>query len=773
MIITDEPKTKPEEDRLNRAQFASRIANTITKHTFEGNFVQVINGPWGSGKTTVANLIEYNIETYNITSPNSEQIEVIRVNVWMHGNDGLLISELLKAIKERVLLRMQPFPRLMAKTEKFINKVPLLPKWLRSSIMTCLQYVLRKINWVNSSARKKLAACFSSVIKHTLNYYSQTASSIYDDVVKNYLDANSRGESHLEIVKMLKKAKVKILVIIDDLDRVDEKSVINLMSSLKTVCSLPFVSYLMCMDKRLLPKALPSGKINKKHEYIAKIIQRTVELPYPEKALMADMFMGACFEDGGNHVDNVRWDHFLKNGFSKWIITPRDVKIYANSFLQKKSEIPLPIDDIDVLFLEGISLYEPKLYQFIKENYVFLLDDVEVSAETGNGIFKDLKSLIEKSKNDRIDVVLASVFPKNRDLFLKESVWIPHNEEVDGKRPRFRIKQEKGFRAFMSLELPEGIIGKEQLSQFISAASDKKKLSSLLARWTASAGSNQYNMLVSHVAQILEDIGEEKFQFRDNVISCMFDYFEMALGDNDLIGKGVNHSKSRILAAFLRIIFDNFAHPNYGGNGPILDIMRDEGRIDIASALYIGYRKLYLNKYFTHEAPFYRNVAETYGGDFMSLRNCLIELIDLNSNNIRQPIVVAFVYADINGIDDARAWLNEQASRNQGMLVAIIQSICCDTGMPRLDFATTQASHKSGLRSHIPDFVDIESLRNLCISAFNRGVVSPQHLAIFNHFCSQEIIDVAESDSNDENVEFDRTEEFERLDNLERNLGAD
>ena len=65
MLYNDQPIREPDEDALNRQPFVDKIAELINnytkanagKNTHDG-LVIGLEGPWGSGKTSILNLLE-------------------------------------------------------------------------------------------------------------------------------------------------------------------------------------------------------------------------------------------------------------------------------------------------------------------------------------------------------------------------------------------------------------------------------------------------------------------------------------------------------------------------------------------------------------------------------------------------------------------------------------------------------------------------------------------------------------------------------------------
>lgn len=62
MISSDFLITKSFEDKLNRESFAKSIANVILQSTFSTSFTVGLYGAWGSGKTSLLNMVIEQVE---------------------------------------------------------------------------------------------------------------------------------------------------------------------------------------------------------------------------------------------------------------------------------------------------------------------------------------------------------------------------------------------------------------------------------------------------------------------------------------------------------------------------------------------------------------------------------------------------------------------------------------------------------------------------------------------------------------------------------------
>src|ERR1700722_1160242 len=86
-LLADVPVSDPKQDQLGRSPFAKALAKTITSMKGQDSFVFGLCGPWGSGKSSVLNLV--NAERESGRSRNKPL--VVDFNPWwFSGHDQLL-----------------------------------------------------------------------------------------------------------------------------------------------------------------------------------------------------------------------------------------------------------------------------------------------------------------------------------------------------------------------------------------------------------------------------------------------------------------------------------------------------------------------------------------------------------------------------------------------------------------------------------------------------------------------------------------------------------
>src|SRR3954471_21916896 len=84
-VQADEPIDRQADDQLNRAGFARRVAEQILAGPPGRGFVVGIVAPWGSGKTSLLNLIVEEVEAKSDTV-------ILRFDPWLFGRTDELVA---------------------------------------------------------------------------------------------------------------------------------------------------------------------------------------------------------------------------------------------------------------------------------------------------------------------------------------------------------------------------------------------------------------------------------------------------------------------------------------------------------------------------------------------------------------------------------------------------------------------------------------------------------------------------------------------------------
>lgn len=253
MINTDKPINTSEEDKLERSEFVKRISKAICEFNSKDNFTIALQGIWGCGKTSILNMISKEIAVIN------EKITVVSFNPWNFTDGNQLVSQFFMNLSSELKNR---------KTNKTLKKIKKKDKYARiGELIDKYSYSLEYAEYLPVIGKylkivPKLASSFGSSLKEKNS--ANTQNIIYQ---KNVL------------INALNDIDSRILIIIDDIDRLPNEQIRLIFQLVSSVAGLPNITYLLSYDKEIVVRALHDVQTCNGEEYLEKIIQVAFDVP--------------------------------------------------------------------------------------------------------------------------------------------------------------------------------------------------------------------------------------------------------------------------------------------------------------------------------------------------------------------------------------------------------------------------------------------------------------------------------------------------------------
>ena len=238
IILTDEPLKSPDQDKLGFAPFAKRIATIIKNMQVKESVVFAVYGKWGSGKTTFLDFLTYYLK-------GDESIIIVKFNPWWFSEKEDLIRQFLYNLK-LTLGRSTKLKDIAKKLEPYIEAFGEIPKF----------------GWIFKVVSKLIRASQKNI-----------------------------AEAKEEIIKQLKKIEGKIVVLIDDIDRLAADEIRELFTIVKAVADFPNTVYILAFDKEVVVRALEKVQEGKGEDYLENIVQVPIELPLANKTTIRKMLI--------------------------------------------------------------------------------------------------------------------------------------------------------------------------------------------------------------------------------------------------------------------------------------------------------------------------------------------------------------------------------------------------------------------------------------------------------------------------------------------------
>jgi hypothetical protein len=393
VIHSDSPISKQEEDAFQRFPFANRIASVIKGHSGSDSFVMGVYGKWGEGKSSVLNFIKNELNRDDSTI-------IIDFNPWLFANEDQLLLSFFNVLATGI-------DRPLKNRRERVGKTLL---EYADAIGTLGSLVgLSGSKGVFQSLGKKL---------------SETTIDEYKDRVSEAL-----GESGK-----------RILVVIDDIDRLSISEVQIIFRLIKLVANFKNTIYLLSFDDELVASALDTTYSKGGYDYLEKIIQLPLRLPkaqlshvrtYTLNSLSKALDVNEISIDG---EEAYRFSRAFDDHFLRLIVTPRVAVRFANSI---SFSIPLlkgEVNMVDLLMVEGVKVTLPDLYSHIRSNASLFAsnygsyrrDDYKKRDEAKAKIDKILESY-DSDLRGNIKKMLIEIFPQLDAVFgnmsFSENTW--------------------------------------------------------------------------------------------------------------------------------------------------------------------------------------------------------------------------------------------------------------------------------------------------------------------------------------------------------------
>ncbi len=386
MISPDMPITKSSEDKLNRESFAQSLAHVLLHSSFPTSFVVGLYGAWGSGKTSLLNMIIENVENED------SSVIVLRYNPWLCSDPKQLITQFFKQLASAIKIKKPAADTVCDLVDQYAD-------------------VFDAANFI-PGAGKAIAAVGKAFTKEARKRINQKNNDL-------------QGQKD-EIIQKMKEEHLRIIVSIDDIDRLSEEEIIAVFQLVKALADFPNAVYLLAFDYDVVVHALGEVQHGDGRDYLEKVIQVPFEIPAPSIENIYNAFFSKLNEILGdiseNRWDKATWAELFQFGIKEYIRSIRDVIRYSNVFYLKYELLQDETNLVDLLGLTCLQVFEPTVYSLLNKyrdticgsDNSYSSDRQKVEEEkvrkAVNGI---LSAGITKNEN-AVKNILGILFPKTR-----------------------------------------------------------------------------------------------------------------------------------------------------------------------------------------------------------------------------------------------------------------------------------------------------------------------------------------------------------------------
>jgi len=478
----DRPIEAPSEDRLGFGPAARHVAEAIHKMASPDGFVIGIEGEWGSGKSSFINLV-----SDALRKPGSAS-EIVRFLPWLISSREGLLKELFTEIT-KAALRIDAGDVQVHGWKKLRGHI-----WPSRYSAQALRK--RKIKGLFSRFSSRLVQ--AGKLAELLGLSGAgTAMEAGKRAAEEWLGNTSLEKEKAQIQEELRRLERKIVVFVDDLDRLEPNEVVEVLRLVRAVVDFPNVIYVLCYSRDIIAKNLSTAlHIEKGEEFLEKIVQVSFSVPRPEAFDLRRMFRHdlqllypELLEGDGAHSRALmeRLAHVIDIEGGRALLTPRHVVRAVNALRFHATPVLENIDVPDMVWLQLIRLQSERLYEWVGGYLIGFAAKhagARISDEGKKAELQQLNSIldglpgIDSNRESRM-LVLTELpgiefdFERQADQQkFKMVLSLYGREDVSSQIRGKRLGSPQHFRYYFSLTAPQGAIHDREYAGFIENARD-------------------------------------------------------------------------------------------------------------------------------------------------------------------------------------------------------------------------------------------------------------------------------------------------------------
>jgi predicted KAP-like P-loop ATPase len=493
MFDADRPITSIQQDRLGRGVFAKYLARCILDHKTPESLVIGLQGGWGSGKTSLINLT---LEELNYAASNmfdNEKPIILNFSPWSYSGQGQIIYGFFR--------RLSSVIRQFAYLENSAEIIHLLE--LYASFFTHKE--------IPPSLRAKRG--FLTRLTHKEEAFA-------------WGSGRDPIQIKTELNELLKQRKHKIIIIIDNISRLETTEINQIFQIVKSMGDYANTVYLLSFDKTQVLKAINHLHEGEGHHYLDKLVQLPFSVPAISKQdlenLLFDRLQNVIQELPEESWDASYWADIYYSGLKYFFNSCRDITRYVNTLSFSFAHVKEVVNPIDFFALAAIEVFTPQVLYGIRDNkdlFSDLFDKVyQPDAEQLRKDRERCDAILQKNKSIPQPIMLQLLqllFPRLRSLYSPEEVYY-HSESL--ARERRRICSPDMFDVYFRLSIPRGYMAETELDIILSLTDNAEKFDQALSRL------NQDNR-ITRFLDLLDSTAIQKISPDNigNVINALFD----------------------------------------------------------------------------------------------------------------------------------------------------------------------------------------------------------------------------------------------------------
>lgn len=324
-FLLDKPIDYLEDDVLNRGENANdAVRKLLGTNTEECAFTFGIVGQWGDGKTSFMNMMKRSVE-------NEDDVIVMDYSPWLYNEAGNITREFFKVLRSQL---SEYGPAISSEIAAYSDALAA----------------------IDTPWSKYLNTLVSLMAK------PQTAE-----------------EQYTKLEGALKGIGKKIVVFVDDIDRLGAREMSEVFRLVRNTSNLPHMYFVLAYDKEYVVNTLQQEFGRKSISFTDKIMQEEYPLPKIQagmlmRSLILTLQNFASAEEIKEMEEILNSDSFFRNEFFELANTLRDIKRLGNRLGDHYERMHDDVMMRDYLLVSLMQQKFPKVYTFVsaKRDEIFL-----------------------------------------------------------------------------------------------------------------------------------------------------------------------------------------------------------------------------------------------------------------------------------------------------------------------------------------------------------------------------------------------------------------
>jgi predicted KAP-like P-loop ATPase len=312
--------------------------------------------------------------------------------------------------------------------------------------------------------------------------------------LKELLPAQSQWDEVQELRQSFSRLPLRIIVLLDEIDRMQREELLVLLKILRGASSIPNVTFVCAFSDKWIRAVLKEEA----PDYLQKFFPVSVNLPAADPDMIGrcvkDQLMGSLVKQNwfGTAEEEKKFTELLdrawNDALSRVCANLRKAGLLINDVLTTGSAISGEVNPFDLVAIEAVRRFYPEVYSFVRINALFMtsgesswsagryyMRDERKKKETSE-FFGALDSLIGgQSEPTAVRALLGLMFPEYAKANEKAGIYqLVRRTTEDLAEAEKRICDSDHFPIYFRAAVPEEMFSNAELDQVIAKLNGAK-----------------------------------------------------------------------------------------------------------------------------------------------------------------------------------------------------------------------------------------------------------------------------------------------------------